>query len=387
MVGVALVVVALNLRLPITSVPPIVEEIRTGLGLSNAAVGMVTTLPLICFGIAAFGASRLARRWGDELVILGSLGLLIAGTLLRLVTEVSTFFAGTLLLGAGIALMNVLVASVVKRHYAHVGRMTGIYVVAMLIGAGTAAGISVPLAEALGGWDVALAVWAVPAAIAVVAWLPLVRAAGRPEVTAVPVARVRLGRDKEAWLLAGFLSCQTFVSFAIIAWVPEILVDDGLSASAAGAMAAMFLLVGIPSALLMPLCTARLAVFATFFPWCIGLGGLLIAPGDGVLAWMTATGWAQGGGFAVALTLIVVRARNDAHAASLSGMVQGISYLIGACSPPLIGLLHDLTHGWTVSLTVMLLISIAQFAIGLAVTSSPAPAEKAARAAAEPLSL
>jgi CP family cyanate transporter-like MFS transporter len=369
--GVALVVAALNLRLSITSVPPIVEDVRTGLGLSSAAVGAVTTLPVLCFGLAAFGAPALGRRWGDELVILVCLVLVALGSALRMITEVGPFFGGTLVLGAGIAIVNVLVSSVIKRTYARPGRITGVYITVLLVGGGLAAAVSVPLVDALGSWDRALAIWALPALLAALMWLPVVRG-GRPEgAPAGPAARLR--GDRSAWLLSGYLSCQTFLAFAMVAWAPEILREAGLGLREAGGMAAVFMLLGIPPALVFPVVATRpgavwALVTVTVVAWCAGLSGLLAAPAAMALLWMALTGFAQGAGFALALALIVIRARDGAHAAALSGMVQGIGYSAGAASPPVIGLLHDATGQWAAPLACLLSVGGLQLVLGLLLT-------------------
>jgi CP family cyanate transporter-like MFS transporter len=372
--GAALVLVALNLRLGIASVPPIVDDVRGALGLSNAAVGAVTTLPVLCFGFAAFGAPALARRWGSELVILGCLLLIVAGISLRLIPAVALFFGGTLLLGIGVAVINVLLPSVVKRAYPRPETITALYVTAIMAGGGLVLAATVPLTHALGGWDRALAVWALPAVIAAVAWLPVVRA--RVPTGGVMTAPVRLWGEREAWALAGMFACQTLLGFALLAWVPKILRDSGLGQGQAGALASIVMVLGIPTAVAVPVLAARsggsrLLIVATSVPWWIGLAGLLALPADGTAVWMILLGLGQGAGFALPLAMIVLRSPDSHHAAALSSMVQGVGYVVGgACGPPLIGLLHDVSGGWTASLVLLMVIAGVQLAFGLETTRS-----------------
>jgi CP family cyanate transporter-like MFS transporter len=184
---------------------------------------------------------------------------------------------------------------------------------------------------------------------------------------------VRLRGDRSAWLLSGYLGCQTFLAFAMIAWGPEILNEAGLGLREAGGMAAVFMLLGIPPALVFPVAATRpgavwVLVIVTVVAWCTGVAGLLAAPADLALLWMALTGFAQGAGFALALALIVIRARDGAHAAALSGMVQGIGYSAGAASPPVIGLLHDATGQWAAPLACLLSVGGLQLAFGLLLT-------------------
>ena len=254
--------------------------------------------------------------------------------------------------------------------YARPGLITGLYIIAIMCGGAAASAFTVPLRDALGGWGAALLIWAVPAALAIALWSPAVRDGARR--TPAPVAPFRIGRDREAWLLSGLFACQTVLGYAIVAWVPEILRDGGLSGGRAGVMASLFFLLAIPTAVLTPSLTVKRAwprrlVLLTLLPWAAGLAGLLAAPAHGTAVWMGLLGLGQGVGFALPLTLVVVYSRDHAHAASLSGMVQGIGYTVGAVSPPLFGVLHDATGAWSLSLAVLLVLAGVQVVLGLAV--------------------
>jgi CP family cyanate transporter-like MFS transporter len=267
----------------------------------------------------------------------------------------------------------VLISSVVKRFYPRPGAITGLVVTATMGGAGFAIALTVPLSHALGGWDKALAVWAMPAVLAAVVWLPLVRT--RERANDVPPPPVRLRGDAEAWLLSGMFACQTLLGFALLAWVPKILHDSGLGQSAAGGMAAVVMVLGIPTAVAVPVLAARAGasralVLATSIPWWAGLTGVLLAPAQGTAVWMVLLGLGQGAGFALPLSLIVLRARDAGHAAALSSMVQGVGYVAGGLlGPPVIGALHDITGDWDASLVLLMAIAGAQLAFGLAVAA------------------
>lgn len=173
---VALILVSLNLRAALTSVPPLIDEISREMDLSGAAAGLITTLPVLCMGLLAPVADRLIRRIGDAAAVNVALVLLGGGLVLRAaVGSIAALYTGTVLAGAGIAIVGVVLPRVVKAHYAERAvAMTGLYVVGMGAGATLAAALSAPLAAALGSWRASLAVWAILAAAALLVW----RAAG-----------------------------------------------------------------------------------------------------------------------------------------------------------------------------------------------------------------
>src|ERR671914_348397 len=169
-----IVLLAANLRPALTGVAPLIGQIRTDTGISNGVAGLLTTLPLLAFGLLSPIAPRVARLFGMERVLLASLLVLVAGILLRWAGAVEALFLGTVVLGAAIAVANVLLPSLVKREFPeHAGLMTSVYSTSLGISAALADGVSVPLTQLAGiGWRGALAVWAIPALLAGVAWLP-----------------------------------------------------------------------------------------------------------------------------------------------------------------------------------------------------------------------
>lgn len=368
--GAALLLVAVNLRLPIAAVPPLVDDVSDGLGLSSAAAGAITTLPVLCFALAAPVAPALARRHGDERVILACLVMLAGGVAVRLVPEVAPFYAGTLLLGLGIALANVLIPAVIKRWYPRPGLMTGLYVTVLTTGAAVAAAAAVPLDDALDGeWQWALAVFGVPAIVAAIAWLPVVRAA-RTE-PGPPPPHISLWRNRTAWMLTLMMSAQGALFYAILAWVPEIAGDAGLDDAAAGVMLSIAMLLGVPTSLAMPVLAGRsddqrglVAVAGAL--WLAGLTGLLLWPGTATALWMVLVGLGQGAGFSLTMALVVLRAADGPHAAALSGMVQSVGYVVAGLGPFVVGLIHDASGSWDPPIAFMLAITAGLVASGLA---------------------
>jgi CP family cyanate transporter-like MFS transporter len=346
-----LVLVALNLRPALSSVAPLLADVSASLGLSAAQAGLLTTLPVLCLGLFAPLAPMLARRFGSERVVLGILLTLAGGIILRSSFGEIGLFAGSILAGASIGVIGVLLPGIVKRDFAqHAGSMTGVYTMALCLGAALAAGSTVPLSEYFSGsWAMGLGFWMVPALIAAVFWLPQVG----PKQGAHQVAyRVRgLLRDPLAWQVTLYMGLQSSLAYIVFGWLPSVLIGRGLTPTQAGLVLSGSIVIQLGSSLAAPWLATRgkdqrLAILVVMLLTLAGLFGCLYAPLDGLWGWAILLGLGQGGTFSLALTLIVLRSR-DAHvAANLSGMAQGIGYTLASIGPFAVGLVHDLTGSW-----------------------------------------
>lgn len=363
----------LNLRIPVASVPPVIDEISDDLDLSSAAAGLLTSAPILCFGLLAPVAPALARRLGGERVLLVALVPILAGVLLRAGPSVTALFAGTLLAGAGVAVANVIVPSVIKgRFEGQEGVLTGVYVAILGVGAALAAGLTVPVAQALdAGWETALAIWAIPAAVATA----VVAAAVLPQHRTVTArggsgdARALLG-DALAWQVTMYMGIQALVFYVGLAWLPSILRDDGYSAAEAAGFLALYVLGGIPASLAAPVLATRvgdqrLLAAAVAALEAVALAGLLLAPGAAVI-WVSLFAISQGAAFSLALTFFVLRAPDSDRAAELSGMAQAVGYTLAAVGPFAFGALHDATDGWDLPLAALLAATVPLLAAGVA---------------------
>lgn len=365
-----LVLVALNLRPALSSLAPLLNMVREHTGLSAAAAGLLTTLPVLCLGLFAPLAPRLARRLGAERAVLVILLLLAAGIILRSLFPVAGLFLGSLVAGASIGIIGVLLPGIVKRDFPHIaGIMTGVYTMALCLGAALAAGASVPLAELFGdAWQPALAAWALPAVLAALVWLPQTRQAQHAHRQAFQVRG--LWRDPLAWQVTLYMGLQSSLAYIVFGWLPSILIDRGLSPTAAGLMMSGSVMVQLLSALGAPWLGTRgrdqrLVVFLVLVLTLAGLLGLLYAPGGSLWLWAVVLGLGQGGTFSIGLALIVLRSP-DAHVAShLSGMAQGVGYTLAALGPFLVGLVHDLSDGWNAVGVIFIVISLGALVAGL----------------------
>lgn len=366
-----ILLIALNLRPALAGVGPLVGDIRHATGLSNTALGLLTTLPLLAFGVVSMLTPLVTRRLGIEGALTAALLLLAAGTGLRALPEVGFLFGGTVLLGVAIAFGNVLLPSLVKRDFPErSGVMTSAYSSAMGLGATLAAGASVPLAAAL-GWRGALGAWALPALVALVVWLPQLGSHTRPRhARSFGQALRHLGGSRLAWSVALFMGLQSLTFYVILAWLPEILQSRGLGAGYAGWMLALSQGMGILGTLVVPVWAER-SRNQRRIVWILGLleGGSLLGllyPGTALVPlWVSVIGFVLGGTFGLALLFIVLRTSDAETATELSGLAQSVGYLLAAVGPTLFGLLHDLMSGWTVPLLFLVAVLLAKVATGL----------------------
>jgi MFS transporter, CP family, cyanate transporter len=368
--GVAIVLVAANMRPAVVGVAPVLAEIQASERLSGTTAGVLTALPVLCFGLLAPVAPLLARRIGIERALLTALVVLCVGFVVRSSGPLIALFAGTVLVGSAIAVGNVLLPSLIKRDFAHrTGMMTGLYTMAISGGAALAAGITVPVARAAGvEWRGALVVWVLFAVVGLLCWLPQVRRASRP--ARAGGGRVGgLWRDALAWQVTAYMGLQSLSYFAVTAWLPAVLVDRGFDPAAAGWMLSLASVAGIVGATVAPVLATRgreqraLSVTITAVAG-LGLLGVFAVTGIEVVA-VVLLGAGQSAALGLALTLVALRAPDAAHAAQLSGMAQSVGYVVAATGPFAVGALHDATGGWAVPLVLLLVVLAVQGTAGV----------------------
>ena len=370
---IALLLAAVNLRLAVTSIGPVLDEIRTGLRMSSTMAGLLTSVPVVCFATVGLAAPRLARRFGSARVIVAGLALLTAGLAARPYTGGAVLF---LLLSvvalAGIAVVNVLLPMIVKERFpTRVGTMTGLYSVALNLGATLAAAATVPLTAGWfgGDWRLGLACWAVLAAVALPAWLPLARVAQVPQQTVEIPHSGNLAKNPIAWALAVYFGMQSTSAYVIIGWLPQIFRDAGISAEQAGLLFATTSFLGVPLGLGLSALAGRLrsqsGIAATLAAFGIaGYAGLLWSPAAAPWLWAVLLGIVNTA-FPLVLTMIGLRGRSPATVVRLSAFAQGVGYLLAIPGPILVGWLHDHTDGWRVPLALMIGLMVPQLIAGV----------------------
>jgi MFS transporter, CP family, cyanate transporter len=360
--GVTVILLALSFRAPVLSAPPLIDAIRASTGISSTAAGLLTTIPVVCFGLVAPLAPALARRFGMERVLAGVVLTVILGILVRTATPIPMLFGGTVILGAGIAIGNVILPGFIKREAPHrIGPMTSLYSMAISGSGAMGAGLTVPIQRALDlSWRGALGVWAVAAVVGLmvlIPWLLHARSKGHVRARHQPVKGI--WRDPLAWQVTIFMGSQSLVFFSTAAWLPSFFIDHGMSEQRAGFMLSIPSIVGVAGSFIAPLLANRRPhqqhlVVISFLFCGIGISGLLIAPVSLAVLWVVLFGFGSGMTLSIALTLIGLRSPDALHAAELSSMAQSVGYLLAAVGPLAIGFAYDRTGGWTLPIALLL---------------------------------
>jgi CP family cyanate transporter-like MFS transporter len=352
-----LVAVAANLRTAIAAVPPLVEEIGADLGLGSAALGALTTLPVLCMGVFAPAAQRLGHRIGAAGAVEVAALCLAAGSALRLGGgQAWLLYAGTLVAGIGVAVGGTLLPGLVKELFPphRAGMVTGLYMLSMMGGATASSALSVPLAHWLGSWQGSLASWAALAVLGVLGWMPLARGARRHRAAnpAPPGDHGLPWRHPTAWLVAGYLAVQSWQFYSSLAWLAPTYVSRGWDATDAGYLLSVFSAAQLVSGMLGPALTDRvpehrLLLLPTALLGLAGQVGLWLAPGAAPWVWATVVGLGQGAAFSLALVLLVDYGATPAGSARLAGMAFFFSYSIASAGPTTMGAVRDATGGFT----------------------------------------
>lgn len=356
-IGVALA--AANLRPAVTSLASVLGDVRAGLGVSTAWTSLLTAVPTLCFGVAAFLAPWLGRRLGVARAVGGSLALLTVGLVLRVVNGPATVLGGTFIACAGIAVCNVLIPVVVKDSFpTRVGLVTGVYTAALAAGAASGAALTPELETLFGSWRLAVGAWAFLSAAALLVWAAgarhgvEVRTADRP----APVGRSLL-RSPLAWVITVFFGLQSLLAYTVMGWLPQILIDAGVDRSTAGLLLGITMVLGVPVNLVVPPLAARLRrqsglAVALGSLSLLGVLGLALAPTTATGLWVLLVGVGMGT-FPLAMVLISLRTSTGADTARLSAMAQSIGYLLSASGPFAFGVLRGATGAWTVSMLTL----------------------------------
>lgn len=414
---IAMIGISFALRAPITAVPPVVSDLEAALGVSPGAVALLTSIPVLCFGLVTPVSSSVLRVLGLRVSGTICLGGVVLGSLLRSGGSFALALAGTLLIGVAISIGNLVVPVLIGRAYPmRASSLMGIYSSVMNVGSTAATALTVGLAVAF-GWELAIASWGVVlGGVGLLLWLLCLPASavhvapartpgthpGNPPASASSRGSLaQTLRSPVAWLLAGAFAAQAMCWYAVTAWLPSALRDVvGMSQAGAGVAASAFQLAGIAGPLLVPAflagarrrwlrptrahpTRARLeqrdeaALVALLMAlWAALPLGMLLAPG-GWLTWTLLSGIAQGGFFTMVFLLVVRRTSTDDENRRTATLVQTVGYSAAATAPVLVGLVHERVAGWTVLFAMVGVLVVIMTVCGLAAALRPIP-ERAA---------
>ncbi|TKG22468.1 MFS transporter [Vibrio lentus] len=363
---------SLNLRGPFTSLAPVLSQVMEGLNLNSSAAGFLTALPLLTFALFSPLVTKISQRIGLEPSLLLALVLITTGITLRSFGIIPTLYIGTVMIGMGIAIGNVLLPVVVKISFpTRIATVTSLYIFTMGIGSTLGSSLMVPFSDltlfTLTGWQLALLMNLVFPILALMIWLTKIRkrssSATNKKQEDKPLPMKKMIKSGVAWQVTLALGLNSFTFYSLAGWLPQILNDLGYSEIDAGYIYGFLQFsTMVPGLLLLPFLgkndnQQRLITLCTSSVF-IGLIGLLYLP-EFAIFWVGLFGLANCSTFIIALSFVGLRTSNSSQAASLSGMAQGIGYALAATGPTLVGKLHALTDSWSVPILLIAAVAFA----------------------------
>ncbi|MGJ5702410.1 CynX/NimT family MFS transporter [Staphylococcus equorum] len=374
---IAIVFIASTLRAPLTSVGPVIEEIKQVMEIDNSVAGILTTIPLIIFAIVSPLVSKVTSRLTMSRTIFYSTILLIVALFLRIAGDFNLFIIGTLLLGIAIAFGNVVLPSYVKWYFPmQIGLATGIYSGTMNFTAGLGGGLSFPLSEISPiGFRLSLSFWIIFGVIALLLWIPKARTGAKLEQATVDQSKlktskkVNIVKSKLAWMVALTMGFQSMVFYTMVAWVPSILIDRGLEPTTAGYLLMLNQFSQVPMTFIFPIVASklkdqRILVVIITILFLIGFSLFFTQSLVLLIIGIVIAGLAMGACFSLCMTFFSIRANTSEGSISLSGFGQSVGYLIAAIGPFLIGYLYDATGSWNSGVVALIIMSILIFIFG-----------------------
>lgn len=370
---VGFILVSLNLRLIFATVGPLLKNLE----LDFTSTLLVTTLPLALLGIFSIPGVRLRQWLGEERALFLALLLLIAGCGVRWFGETALIF-GTILGSAGIAVMNVIMPALARKRFGpqRIGMVMGIYALMLGVGAVLGASGSFPLFKWMGSDTAAayksLGLWAAPAILAMVFWLPQL---GQPAVhaghaSAHTLPAVNVYRNGMAWSITLFFGLQALNLYVFLPWMPTILMDRGISQASAlmiFSTSQVSLMVG---SFVTPLLASRRSdqrpyIAMTVLTCLAGTLGLMYAPIGTSVVWALLLGFGQGAGPSLGAFLFVAKASSVDAATRISVMAQTVGYLIAVAGPLLIGAIYHYTGDWNMPILILATILLIELVVSM----------------------
>ncbi|UBH08975.1 CynX/NimT family MFS transporter [Macrococcus armenti] len=365
----AVIIVAATLRAPLTVIGPIISEIGDALSLNNTMLGGLTTIPLIMFGIVSPFVAKVSGKIGMSMTLFTGMLLLFAGLLIRIMPDITWLITGTVLVGAGIAIGNVILPSFVKwRFPEHIGLMTGVFAATMNLTAGIGGGLSVPLARFHDyGYQFALGFWIILSVAGVLVWLPQLKY--NPKLEVAHSGR-KIYQSRLAIAIALMMGFQSMNFYSTVTWFPEILMHYGVSQETSGYMLMLNQFAQLPMTFLMPVIAMKMnnqrPLIITFT--LLFLSGFTALQFNNIVLisiGMILTGLAGGAVFSLCMLFFSLRARTNEDAIKLSGFSQSVGYFVAAIGPVLMGYLNDITGTYTTSFMMFYIIAICMFIFGM----------------------
>lgn len=358
-----IIFISANLRGPLTMVGPLIPSMKESFTSGNSLFGILTSIPLFVFGIISIIAPKLDNKFGKRITITTSLSLLLIGLLIRSLGSASSLLIGSILVALGIGISNVLLPSVIVEGAPKkdVGRLTGTFTTTMGLFGSIASGLSIFLASVV-GWQFALEIFVTTVIIALVLWLTYsktVEGIERGEQLEPEIKLSYLLKSKLVWSIALFMGVQSWIAYALFAWVPSILIDRGMSSNFSAIALMIIQLCSMPTMYIIPIIAGKkksqsMFVAVTTIIGFIGCLSLFATNPIILTIGLVLIGIGQGASLSFSYLFFTVRTNSAKETSSLSGISQTIGYFIASTGPILFGYIHDITNLWNGSLIFML---------------------------------
>ncbi|QQQ29796.1 CynX/NimT family MFS transporter [Chryseobacterium indoltheticum] len=370
-----LILVSSNLRSPITSVGPVLHQISSSLHLNNLQSSMLTSIPLLMFASCSVLVSRFSHRFSINRFLLYALIILSFGLFMRVFGSVWTLFTGSIFIGLGVCIGNVITPGYIKNNFPkQIGLMTGIFAVSMNLTAALASGYSVSLGEWTGyGWRGSLGVWLVIALLALfVVILELLLNKSRLKQTGNSLVKsdFNMFKSAQAWNISIFMGLQSLVYYSLISWLPAVLGDYGMQGNGPGWVLFIIQISMIPITFVGPVIASKMKnqkAMIVFISVLMLASILMFAwlKSEWIYATAVLLGLSNGLSFSLSILFFSLRTKSSANAIKISGMAQSVGYLIAAFGPAVFGKLHDYDASWKLSFYFLGISVIVMFYFGI----------------------
>ncbi len=361
-----IILIGVSLRTPFTVLPIILGDISQGLGVEVSSLGVLTSLPLLMFTLFSLFSTRLAQKIGLEHLFTYSLFFLTIGSLIRLI-NLPLLYLGTLLVGASIAVINVLLPSLIQANQPKkIGFLTTLYVTSMGIATALASYLAVPITQA-SSWKGLIILLTLLCLATFLVWLPNHRYNHRLAPQTKQKSKTKVMRNKQVWAVIVFAGFQSLLFYTAMTWLPTMAIHAGLSSHEAGLLTSIFSLISIPFSMTIPSLTTSLSTRnRQLMLTLVSLAGvvgisMLFFPVDNFFYWLAShllIGTATSALFPYLMVNFSLKTSAPEKTAQLSGLSQTGGYILAAFGPTLFGYSFDFFHSWVPAVAALLLVDI-----------------------------
>lgn len=361
-----IILISVSLRTPFTVLPIILGNISQGLEVEVSSLGVLTSLPLLMFTLFSPFSTRLAQKIGLEHLFTYSLFFLTIGSLIRLI-NLPLLYLGTLMVGASVAVINVLLPSLIQANQPKkIGFLTTLYVTSMGIATALASYLAVPITQA-SSWKGLILLLTLLCLATFLVWLPNHRYNHRLAPQTKQKSQIKVMRNKQVWAIIIFSGFQSLIFYTVMTWLPTMSIHAGLSSHEAGLLTSILSLISIPFSMTIPSLTTSLSTRnRQLMLTLVSLAGvvgisMLFFPINNFIYWLAIhllIGTATSALFPYLMVNFSLKTSAPEKTAQLSGLSQTGGYILAAFGPTLFGYSFDLFHSWVPSVAALLLIDI-----------------------------